>query len=107
MGANKYQLWRQWSEEETCRWRGLNKTQGLVLQGIVAAVTPLEGRHPAPVDTGAAGGGRMTADIVTPPRGRQLHFDPMHDSLQADVTKDSQGDSAQKNFLSHFLKVSA
>lgn len=54
-------------------------------------------------DAGAAGGMRTTADSVVPPRGRQLHFDPMHDSSQADLTKDSQGASIQKLFIT-FLK---
>lgn len=61
MGSNKYQLRRQWSEEESCRWRGLNKThfcRGSVLQwgvggwGTVAAVTSAERSQPVAADAG-------------------------------------------------------
>lgn len=64
----------------------------------MAAVTSFEGRQPVAADARAAGGMRMTADSVVPPRGRQLRFDPMHDSSQADLTKDGQGASTQKTF---------
>lgn len=100
MGANKYQLRRQWSEAETCRWRGLNKTHFCGVRscrGQWQRWHPPKGSQPVAADARAAGGMRTAADSVVPPWGWQLHFDPMHDSSHADLTKDSQGASIQKS----------
>ena len=105
MGANKYQLRRQWSEAETCRWRGLNKTHFCGVRscrGQWQPWHPPKGSQPVAADARAAGGMRTAADSVVPPWGWQLHFDPMHDSSQADLTKDSQGASIQKKKKSSY-----
>ena len=74
------------------------------MQGTVAAVTSFEGSQPVAADAGAAGGMRTAADSAVPPRGWQLHFDPMHDSSRADLTKDGQGFLPHKKLFITFLK---
>ncbi|XP_051284293.1 uncharacterized protein LOC127378953 [Dicentrarchus labrax] len=89
-----------------CYWCATPETRSRLSGGTAAAVTSFEGIQPVATDAGAAGGMRTAADSAVSPRGWQLHFDPMHDSSQADLTKDNQG-ALYKNFSSHFLKVSS
>lgn len=75
---------------------------GLAGGTVAAAVTSFEGSQPVATGAGPAGGMRTAAGGVVPPRGCQLHFDPMHDSSRAELTKDGQGASIEKLFITVF-----